>query len=356
MTICYLVDYDLNSNSGVVQKILQQSSFWSKSGYDFYLVSTKTLAIYDKNKDEIFKIKPFDINFGRLSTALRVLYNSFFLIKLLDYIKFDILYMRYMLYTPWLASILKKYTVVMEINSDDILEYKLHSKITYAYNMLTRNFILKKVDGFVTVSRELKIKFDCFKKPIEVIANGVDVSRYKVLLNKNEKPILVFIGTPDQAWHGLDKIITIAENLKNCKFYIIGIDGKNTSNIKYFGYLNSEESTKIIQQCDIGIGTLSLYKKGLNEASPLKTRQYLACGLPVIYAYVDTDLDDSSISLRLNNNENNINHDSIKNFVDRVFNDYNVKKRARKFAEEKLDFSIKEKKRLEFFERVVNAK
>jgi hypothetical protein len=41
---------------------------------------------------------------------------------------------------------------------------------------------------------------------------------------------------------------------------------------------------------DIGIGTLSLYKKKMEEAAPLKVRSYLAKGIPVVIGYKDTDL------------------------------------------------------------------
>jgi glycosyltransferase involved in cell wall biosynthesis len=195
------------------------------------------------------------------------------------------------------------------------LNIKLHSKLTHFYNKFTRNFVLKHVDGFVSVSDELKQRFQYFNKPIEVIANGIDTSQYNLVPYKNDKPTFVFIGTPNQSWHGLDKIISMADHFQKYQFYIIGSTGKDTNNIKYFGYLSKDDSTKIIQRCDIGIATLSLYKKHLTEASPLKSRQYLACGIPIIYAYKDTDLEGKeSFVLRLTNSENNINHTKIEQF------------------------------------------
>lgn len=354
MKIAYLVDYDIDDNNGVVQKILQQSQKWIELGQTVYYISTKTLTIYDSNKNIITRFKPLNIGLKRVGTAMKLLYNSYFLYELLENVKFDIVYMRYRLYMPFFTKVLKKYKVVMEINSDDTLEYKLHSKLTSFYNNLTRDLVLKHIDGFVCVSHELKDRFLCFKKDVEVIANGIDVSKYNIVNHSNQKPILVFIGTPNQSWHGLEKILKMAHYFVDYQFYIIGTEGADTPNIKYFGYLSQEDSTKIIQHSDVGIGTLALHKKGLTEASPLKTRQYLACGLPIIYAYKDTDMQKSMpFTLQLKNTEDDIDYDAIKSFVELVFGNHDIKKQARNFAEETLDYQVKERKRLSFFEKIL---
>ena len=355
MTIAYLIDYNLNDDSGVIQKIKQQSSQWTKKGHTVYFVSTKTMSIYDADYNVIAKKKPLDLNFGRFGTAIKLLYHSYALYGLLQEIEFDLIYMRYRMYMPFFSKITKRYKVVMEINSDDKLEYPLHSKVTNIYNRLTRNLLLKNIDAFVSVSNELKERFNYLGKPIEVIANGINTKEYEVKSNVNKVPTLVFIGTPNQPWHGLDKILEMAKHFKEYQFYIIGTKGKDTENIKYFGYLTKEDATKIINRSDIGIGTLSLYKKGLTEASPLKTRQYLACGLPLIYAYKDTDFDsDVEFGLQLDNSENNIEYERIEAFVKKVFNNKNIRKLARTFAVTQLDYEIKEEKRLKFFKRVLD--
>ena len=355
MTIVYLIDYDINTRNGVMQKILQQSSVWVQEGHTVYYISTKTLSIYNSNLALLERFKPLSFSFGRLGTALQLLYSSFLLGKLLKKIKFDLIYTRYRLYMPFMTKELKKYKVIMEINSDDTLEFTLRSKVTHYYNMLTRLYVLNTVNGFICVSKELQSRFTYLNKPIEVIANGIDTSKYNLSQHVNKVPTFVFIGTPNQSWHGLDKIQKIAEHFKEYQFYIIGTNGTNTKNINYLGYLDQEKSTQIIQNSDFGIGTLSLYKKGLTEASPLKTRQYLACGIPIIYAYKDTDLKgNETFALRLTNDEKNINYDEINSFVQKVYHKKEIKEDARKFAVDTLEYNIKEKKRLAFFQKVLN--
>ncbi len=358
MKILYLINYDLNENSGVVNKIKQQVSMW-KIDNIVYLFSIKSLTLYDENFNPIynkFKIPNLLNKKGKFFTFSRLLYNSYKLSDAIEDLDIDIIYMRYILYVPFLSKVLKRYKVIMEINSDDVLEYKLNSKLTYYYNLITRDKILKEIDGFVAVSSELKDKFLKYKKPIDIIANGIDTREYHYILEtNNDKPILVFIGTPNQSWHGVDKIETMAQYFYDYQFYIIGISKNNTSNIRYFGYLDNKEATKIVSKCDIGIGTLSLYKKSLNEASPLKTRQYFACALPVIYAYDDTDIKgDIDFCLKLDNSEDNLDYDKIDKFVKRVYKKNSYRKEAREFAENILDYSKKEKKRVSFFERILD--
>ena len=355
MKIAYLVNYDININSGVVYKILQQTKQWSEYGHDVYIVSLKTLTMYDSKLDKIAKLQPLNFKFKKVGTFLNLLFNSFCIKKLIREINFDIVYMRYQLYMPFFTKIFKKNTIVMEINSDDIAEYRLNSKITYFYNLFTRNILLKNINAFISVSNELKKRFTSFNRPVEVIANGINTDKFNYVASSNNRPTFVFIGTPNQPWHGFDKILQMAEYFKNYDFNIIGYDGQNTSNLKYFGYLNMQEATQIIQKSDIGIGTLSLYKKNMFEASPLKTRQYLACGIPMIYAYEDTDIQEvKPFGLKLENSENNIDYKKIQSFVERVFNSKDIRLKARDYAVSYLDFKIKEKQRLEFFKEVLN--
>lgn len=357
MKIAYLLDDDIYTVSGVMQKILQQTSKWLEMGHSIYFVSSKSLTIYSSDKKVIYQLKHFEINLGRFGTALKLLHSSYYLEKLLQNIQFDILYMRYRLYMPFFAKVLKKHKVIMEINGNDILEYRLYSILTHIYNKYTRNLFLKHIDGFVSVSHELKNIIECFGKKIEVISNGINALEYDMVNYQNKSPNLVFIGTPNQPWQGIDKIIKLASYFENYYFLLIGTEGENTKNLKYYGYLSQNDSTKIIQKCDIGIGTLSSYVNGLEEASPLKTRQYLACGLPLIYAYDDTDLiGNEPYTLKLKNCEDNINYEEIKLFIERVFNNRALKSAAREFAVNQLDYKLKEKKRLEFFQKVLDEK
>jgi len=355
MKIVYLVNADLHSNSGVIQKIKQQSAQWTKQNHTVYFVSYETMSIYNSEYQIVYKEKTVDIKLGKIGKLIKLLHNSYSIKKMLEKIDFDIIYTRNIRYMPFITRILKTNSVVIEINSDETSEYKIESKFRYIYNVLTRDLILKEADGFVSVSRELEVKLEKYNKPTIVIANGIDTTLYHVVEKKNAQPILIFIGSPNQAWHGLDKIVEMSKHFKDYQFYIVGTDGEDTHNLKYFGYLSHEESQKLLDKADIGIGTLSLYKNNMNEASPLKTRHYLACGLPLIYAYIDTDISESEeFVLKLENQEDNLDYEKIDKFIKKVFNNSAINRQAREVAKSVLDYNKKEILRLAFFQKIVN--
>ncbi|WP_151208781.1 glycosyltransferase family 4 protein [Paenibacillus yonginensis] len=60
-------------------------------------------------------------------------------------------------------------------------------------------------------------------------------------------------------------------------------------NLFFHGKMTRSAYQPLLDQADIAVGTLALYRKHMTEASPLKVREYLANGLPVIMAYEDTD-------------------------------------------------------------------
>jgi hypothetical protein len=112
--------------------------------------------------------------------------------------------------------------------------------------------------------------------------------------------------------------------------------------------LSRKEFEPLLARADAAIGTLALHRKAMQEACPLKVREYLAHGLPVVIAYEDTDFvgEDTWFLLRLPNEESNVDHHAadVRAFVERV--------RGRRVARSEVDGRIgseaKERRRLAF--------
>ena len=64
---------------------------------------------------------------------------------------------------------------------------------------------------------------------------------------------------------------------------------ESSANVFHHGVLSQEDYLPIAAKCVVGIGSLNLMSLNMSEASPLKTRHYLAMGLPVISRYTDSD-------------------------------------------------------------------
>jgi len=255
----------------------------------------------------------------------------------------------------------KRFPIVAEINTLDLAEYKITlSYPEYIYYRMTRRRLFACYRGIVCVTNELMQHHSAFGKPVAVIANGIDLANYAPLPPTNNKaPRFIFLGTPGHAWHGVEKILTLAELCPDFTFDIVGygindIHGTVPPNVNCYGYLKEEQYQDILSQADVAIGALSLYVKNMEEACPLKVREYLAYGLPVIVGYKDTDLsDDAPYVLNIPNTPDNVlqSVESIRNFAQAW-----VGKRVPRRLIAHIDSSIKEKQRLAFMSRCLQYK
>jgi glycosyltransferase involved in cell wall biosynthesis len=109
-------------------------------------------------------------------------------------------------------------------------------------------------------------------------------------------------------WHGYDRMLYALAALKKKKlpcdisFTIVG-DGKvlpflknlvnelELDNVRFTGYLSGFALNKVFENMHVGVASLGLHRMGLNEASELKTREYMARGLTVIASSDDLDFE-----------------------------------------------------------------
>lgn len=338
MRIAYLSFEKPQGTSGVSKKITAQINEWQSRNHDVcHFCLSDGFAFIPNNTARFF-------------------FNLSFLKKKLKYFNPDVIYMREMLYVPGLIYFLNIAPYYVEINSDAHNEYKNTSWLKSLYYMITKNKLLSHARGLIYVTHELQNNLNQSKFPESiVVSNGYDLSRVSKtsLSPKNENAVLIYISNPEQSWTNKESLKQIAKSLPNCKFVLIGgnfdVDAPNISNL---GFLNSEQIHDELQKADIGIGTLGLYRKKMEEACPLKVREYIAFDLPVILPYKDTDLseftdEDGVLSIENQDNSFLSNIERIKKFIEtwehkRISND-SVKK--------SISLVQKEKKRLEFMEQ-----
>jgi len=216
----------------------------------------------------------------------------------------DIIYLRDCQYRFNLHKELSKIApLFVEIQTNVFSELKLTSRPRYYFELGLRRRYLRFSSGLVCITNEIaNVERKYNNKPVLILGNGIDEGRIN-FAKKNEQDNyinLVFIGTPNQPWHGLDRLIKsylIAPNRERFILHIVGNEndmGISDKNVRFYGYIEGREKLEqIMSISDIGIGSLALYKKKMNEAAPLKVRNYIASGLPVVIGYKDVDLDDN---------------------------------------------------------------
>lgn len=358
MRIVYLVEWDAYSNSGVLTKISSQLSEWEKQGHECLLVM---ISPYSKEKEVIKKA-----NVQVVSSEMArkwPFYGKHFLNRifcskkaksLIDDFNPELIYYRQGIWYPGLSGMLEGYCVVMELNTLDINESSHYNFLFKNVYLFGRNRILKNVNGMVAVSNEIAATYDTTKKPIVIISNGYTLKDMGRSVNDSDRVELIMVGTPNQSWHGVDKLSIIAEHFTDWKIHLVGpMELSLPDNVVQHGILDKGALSRLYMNVNIGLGSLALHRKDMNEASPLKTREYANYGLPMIIGYQDTDLEGQPFVLNIGNYENNVKDHltEIATFV----NQWKAKVVRTADLEPLVGIAAKEKSRLDFFQHINQA-
>jgi hypothetical protein len=365
LKLAYYLHLNYGPNSGVFNKVIGQIRYWLGAGHSvaiFVATSRKDLL------PQIQKELPEALVYGKTylpGVRAKALFSRYAALGSLcrDIVSYgsDIVYMRQEMWNYPLEYLANRCNLILEINTNDLAEYKSFSRSRYYFHLVTRHRLLTKCVGVVFPTEELKT-ISTFKKTFGksvVISNGTNLPEIMPTFSVRPQPKLIFLGTQSISWHGVDKIKILANRFRSWEFVTYGVkpedfNGLPPSNIKVL-----PESPRSVYQRDIfdatvGIGTLALHRKNMNEACPLKTREYLASGLPVVIGYNDTDFrGEFDFVCQLENTEENItnNLSRIEGFVKSWHG-----RRIPLAQVGHLNVDQKEKSRLSFFEDALRAR
>lgn len=334
-----------SSQSGVGKKITKQLFYWRELGHE--------ARLFEVPEDPI----QFGLNIAEVASKILKRLKAVKAVKN-DVIQWspDLIYARSGLtYYRSFELLVEKYPTILEVNTNELGEYRImYPALKYLFYLAMRRRYITRAAGFLCVSRELCRDYLLYNKPIKVIGNGITLEEISELpAVEKEQVEIVFIGASQYPWNGIDKVIELARLFPSWIFHIIGIQQQEclNQNVIFHGHLEYSEYMKYMERADAAIGTLALHRKCMNEASPLKVREYLAHGIPVIIGYDDTDFPcDVGFLLRIPNSEKNtiLNAEAINKFVLGW-----IGKRINRGEILAIDNRKKEKERIEFFDVVL---
>lgn len=293
MRIAYVINHQIWRNDGVTKKIAVQSGTWRAMGHE-----VEVFCITRKVGDSILSARQYHLGnpaIGRLRVDLQLVHD-------LDKYNPDIVYLRYDIWSATLDRVIARYKTIAELNSLDVEEYRLlmikeksaKALLRYLTYVMLRGRMFRNFAGVVGVTHEIAAASSVarFSLPRIVVPNGINLVKYATVARSSgddDSVRLFFIATPGQPWHGVDFIVDLAHGLPNFEFHIVGIAGDSSvKNIFWHGYLDQAAYIDVLARCHICIGSLALFRNGMQEACPLKVREYLAYGFPVIVGYADT--------------------------------------------------------------------
>lgn len=183
------------------------------------------------------------------------------------------------------------------LNSPSWISYVLYSELLFGRKSLN------KAKAIVAVSKEIadntiKRISEKERNKVHIVSNGIKTSQIDLVTPKwNDQLNMLMIRGVDSDWHGMDIILeSMKQSSKKLQLFVVGevSEEKENPDVIYTGRLNAEEISALIKKNNIhvGLGSMALFRAGLKEASPLKVRDYLSRGLPVVFNYYDTDISD----------------------------------------------------------------
>jgi hypothetical protein len=269
----------------------------------------------------------------------------------------DLIYSRLLAPAPGLRALIRSRPFVLEINGD--IAREIPASFKRWSRLRARSLQLRQADGVVFVSRELHRQSAPQPPRALVLANPcLPPELEPAQVDRPPRPTLVLIGYDRHEWCGMDKLVTLARALPEFDFIAIGSRLEGPANLKSVGLLAQAEADRVLAGCTVGIGPLATHRKGMHEASPLKSRNCLALGLPIIQSYEDTDLTEADgCVLQLPNCEDNVrlNIERIREFTWRAFRDSSLSRRALELARGRLSLAHKESERLAFMQECMRA-
>lgn len=256
--------------------------------------------------------------------------------------------------------------MIVELNSIALNEIKKTSIKTTFEKIWEAAFCLtmfRKIDGFVGVTGEITNYYLNKTKdgltPHITIENGIDVSEVKIRtppVFSGESLEMIAVANISN-WHAFERLFEGMVEYSgdtNILLHIVG-DGalKNKlenimrqmnleSKVIFHGFLAGVALDELFNRCHVAVGSLGLHRVGLSEATPLKSREYCARGIPFIIGYTDPDFPPSFPYVSVFSSDDTfIDMNEIINFTKSVYIDMSHHMSMREYAEMHLDWNIK---------------
>lgn len=372
--ILYICSVDIEQINACLVHTMSVANAFAKVGHDVHMIfpaakNTENLKIFGSLVKFFPKFKLKKIPFKNSITGLL---HVFCILKHIYQHKIDIVYSRAHIlsfFTILCIRLFTNVTIISEHNGDfyDEVQCTSHSKFLA---ILAKYFqiIDMKFAHFVRVvtpgMKKVFLGYGIDSKKIFIVGNGTNTGFFKPIPKSqvfgklkldNSKIYIGFIGNL-VVWQGVEWVLkSLSSFIKNHKdlCFVIAGGGPLLSKLKaqadqlgisdqvlFYGNVAYDDAPWVINSFDVA---LAPFMKGRNERiglSPLKIRDYAACGCPILAARIsgiDTNHEESGICLFDPENEEDflsklqylLNNKSVLN---------EMSQNARSFAEKNYDW------------------
>ncbi len=263
--------------------------------------------------------------------------------------------------------------IITEHHTDEVAEILVRPGLkrrllALAVGMGSR-LLLRRVAGHIAVTDEIR-RVEMRKSGLRravTITNGVDtaaVERTGFRPFDGSRLTLLAVSSEFQPWYAVDRLLAgLAEYQGPVKVVVILV-GKasrdvteaaarmpagSVHEVALEGTLTGQQMDDRFRAATVSVGSLGLHRNRMREACPLKVREYVARGIPFIYAYDDPDIPaDASFALKLPADETPVDIERVVEFARRVSAVPGLSAQMREYAAEHLDWGNKVRQIYEF--------
>jgi len=341
--------------SGIMKKVFAQAKVFSK-GFDVYLWGfTKDSIIYYHNGSETI-VKKFTNNRER---------RKFYFNGIIDFCRSHNVKSFYFRYASTDLYLLKTLRALTKVGATNVIEIPtfpyagefkdtLKKRLIYALDVVLRSQLKKFVQRIVTTTKGHE---SIYGIPCIQTTNGIDFSSIKPVTPKDGSITHMIFICSMLPHHGCDRLINGLANWKNqntnglIKVDIVG-DGPMLQSYKdlaeslnvaelitFHGMLSGEDLDNVFDMANVAIGSLGLHRIGLFNVSTLKSLEYVARGLPTVYATDEEVLKGQSFTLKISSDESPIDIEEIVSFVKKQYQYADVNQNIRQSSMAKFDMS-----------------
>jgi len=218
--------------------------------------------------------------------------------------EYDRVILRYPLFDPILFLLLKpRHQVIIEHHTKEPLQLRSVGDPRWIIEKLFGPGWIRSFGGRIAVTPELaeyEQKRCRLKKPAGVFFNTIDLKESscdpKQTLSTQVPYRLLFVASVFAEWQGLEHVLEQFRmaNVFDLELHLVGAlneDQKKLAqqagSVVVHGVLKERELAELYRNCDAGIGCFGLHLLNMKQAVPLKVREYVCFGLPLILGYDD---------------------------------------------------------------------
>lgn len=377
-----------SSAKGFLNKVLGQCYTFRKEFNHVYLyISRKTEAVLYKIEEKGPKeIKSFGYSktfvykgkSNKIKGYLRYRYFIKCLKRILDSMQIDVLYYRNSYPTRDLRRLMKYSDSIKTI---EIVTYPYEDEwkktMPYFEYLFMWKYGQEKVnklaDVIVGISAEKDLKVD---EKFILINNGIQVDSVKVKKQDKKNYVNLLSIANVALWHGYDRIIKGLHEYyktnpeKEIYYHFVG-EGPELTNLKkltkelnlekyviFHGTKTGEDLDKVVDECDIALGSLGNHRKGLYADSALKNREYCARGIPFVIASEDQDFPETfPFVYRIPKDDTPVDINQVIKWYESLIKEHpNYSMEMRKYAEQNLSWDAKMKPVIEKIKELAREK